>query len=117
MDFIRNLFGGSKGSTTQASDSSDKDALWFYVECGKCGAPLAIRVDPRYDVSTDYETGSRYLRKEMMDSTCFRLMYMEVKFDGGGKISEQTVQGGKFLTRDEYETARAAFEAKKIEKR
>lgn len=113
MSFLKKLFTGGNPSVPKASDSSDANALWLYVQCGKCGAPVAIRVDTRNDISIDYETGGRYLRKEIMDSTCFQLMYADVRFDNGGKIVEQSIERGKFLTQDEYETARAEFEAKK----
>ncbi len=108
MSFLKKIFGGSG-----ASDSSDANALWLYVRCGKCGAPVAIRVDTHNDISVDYETGGRYLRKEIMDSTCFQLMYAEVRFDGNGKIVEQSIERGTFLTRQEYETALEAFQAKR----
>lgn len=97
----------------KTSDAVDPNALWLYVQCGKCGAPVAIRVDTRNDISIDYETGGRYLRKEIMDSSCFQLMYADVRFDGNGKIAEQRVERGKFLTREEYEMVQADLEAKK----
>lgn len=106
MSFLNKLFGGGgKGS------DSDANAMWLYVQCGKCGAPVAIRVDTRNDLSTDYETGGRYLRKEIMDSTCFRLMYANVSFDGAGKVMDKSIEGGTFLTKEEYEVARAEFDA------
>lgn len=113
MSFLNKLFGGGNPALPKASDSSDPNALWLYVQCGKCGAPVAVRVDTRNDISIDYETGGRFLRKEIMDSTCFQIMYADVRFDGNGKIIEQTVERGKFLTQAEYETARATFEAKR----
>lgn len=107
MNFVGKLFGG-KGSA-----SSDANALWLYVQCSKCGAPVAIRVDTRNDISTDYETGGKYLRKEIMDSTCFQLMYADVRFDANGNIAEKNIQGGKFLSQEEYAQAEADFKAKK----
>src|SRR5215212_37392 len=109
MDFLNKLLRGGNPSMPKVANSKDPNALWLYVQCGKCGAPVAIRVDTRNDISIDYETGTRYLRKEIMDSTCFQLMYADVRFDGAGKISEQTIERGKFLTEDEYETALADF--------
>src|SRR5689334_23165244 len=106
MNFVRKLFSGSG-----ASSASDANALWLYVQCNKCGAPVAIRVDTRNDISTDYETGGRYLRKEIMDSTCFQLMYADVRFDANGSIAEQSIQGGKFLTKEEFAQADADFKA------
>ena len=74
---------------------------------------LAIRVDTRNDVSIDYETGGRFLRKEIMDSTCFQLMYADVRFDGNGKIAEQSIEHGTFLTKSEYDAERAELDAKR----
>lgn len=113
MSFLNKLFGGGNPSLPKASDSSDPNALWLYVRCSKCGAPVAIRVDTRNDISIDYETGGRYLRKEIMDSSCFQLMYADVRFDGGGKIIHKTIERGEFLTKEEYDDAVAAFEAKR----
>jgi hypothetical protein len=113
MDFIKKLFGGGNPSMPKSSGSEDPNALWLYVQCSKCGAPVAIRVDTRNDISIDYETGGRFLRKEIMDSTCFQLMYADVRFGGDGKISEKSIERGKFLTREEYEQLKSEREVGK----
>jgi hypothetical protein len=115
VSFFRKLFSGGNPPLPKSSDTSDPNALWLYVQCGKCGAPLAIRVDTRNDISIDYESGGRYLRKEIMDSTCFQLMYAQVRFDSNGKIAEQSIERGTFLTKDEYDRALAVFQAKRRE--
>ena len=102
-ELLRKLFNGGNPALPKESSSSDPNALWLYVQCNKCGAPVGIRVDTRNDISIDYETGGRYLRKEIMDSTCFKLMYADVKFTGDGKIAEKDIEGGKFLTKEEYD--------------
>lgn len=107
MNFVRKILGGA------GSAPSDDNALWLYVQCNKCGAPVAIRVDTRNDVSMDYESGGKYLRKEIMDSTCFQLIYADVRFDASGTVSEQSIQGGKFLSKEEFEQAEADFKAKR----
>lgn len=113
MSFFRKLFGGGNPVLPKASNASDPNAWWLYVQCGKCGAPLAIRIDLRNDISADYETGGRFLRKEIMDGACFQIMYAEVRFDANGKVVEQSIERGKFLTQTEYERAEAEFRAKK----
>lgn len=113
MSFFRKMFSGGNPLLPKASDDRDPNAWWLYVQCGKCGAPLAIRIDLRNDISTDYETNGRYLRKEIMDSTCFQLMYAEVHFDSSGKVISQTVERGKFLDRAEFEAVKAGWNAKK----
>ena len=113
MSFWKKLFSGGNPLLPKGTDTSDPNAWWLYAQCGKCGAPLAIRIDLRNDISIDYETNGRYLRKEMMDSSCFQLMYAEVRFDGNGKVLEQNVERGKILTRAEYDEIKTAWDAKK----
>ncbi len=105
MDRLKRLF--SKPSSPGARGGDDPNALWLYVQCARCGTPLAVRIDRRNEISRDYESESMILRKEMMDSVCFQLMYAELHFDEQGNITAQSVEGGKFLTREEYETAKA----------
>ena len=38
-----------------------------------------------------------------MDSKCFRLMRATVRFTDGYKVTGQELEGGKFITRPEYE--------------
>lgn len=81
---------------------SDQDAIWLYVQCDKCGEKLRIRVDRRYDLEPDPE-GGYFLRKEMMDGRCFRLMYSEIHFDRAYNILSQELSGGHFITKEEFE--------------
>jgi hypothetical protein len=95
MSFLRRLFGGG--------EPYDPDAIWLYVKCDYCGQKMKIRVDRRFDLRTDYEQGGYKLDKEIMDGTCFSLMMARVRFDGGQKIISQELEGGIFLSREEYE--------------
>lgn len=104
MGFLNNLFGGGSG---KPKGESEADALWLYVQCNKCGSPLAVRIDRRNEVTPDYEGGGAVLRKEMMDSKCFQLMYAELHFDSQGKVTEQSIERGKFLTRAEYDALKS----------
>lgn len=112
MNILKNLFGS--GSSERGD--SDANTLWLYVQCGKCGAPLAVRVDRRNEVSQDYERGGLWLRKEMMDSTCFQLMYAELQFDPNGAILQQSIGRGKFLTKAEYDQLKGQWDARKKDK-
>ena len=98
MDWLSNLFKPSHRSAQE-----EADVLWLYVQCGRCGAPLAVRINRNNEISHDYEAGGYILRKEMMDSKCFQIMYAEVRFDNQGNITSQQVDRGKILTREEYE--------------
>ncbi|MBI4786444.1 MAG: hypothetical protein HY782_05290 [Chloroflexi bacterium] len=82
---------------------SDDWAMWLYVRCKRCGAPLAVRVDLRNEPSSDYESGGYVLNKEMMDSKCFALMRATVHFDAQRKVVSQSIENGDFITAEEYE--------------
>lgn len=99
MDFLRRLFGGG-------AERGGDNALMLYVRCSRCGAPLRVRVDLRNELYPEYgdmETSGFVLRKEMMDSKCFRLMYATVRFDARRREVEREIEGGTFITREEYE--------------
>ncbi len=100
LDSIKSLFA-------PRGHSGDGNSTWLYVRCKTCGTPLAVRVDLRNEPSPDYERGGYVLRKEMMDDKCFTLMRAKVFFDEQHHIVEQTVDKGEFITREEYERARA----------
>lgn len=103
MDFLRRLFGG-------AARPEPDNALYLYVQCERCGEALRVRVDTRNELTPEYgdmEASGYVLRKEMMDSKCFRLMYATVHFDGRRREIERQIEGGKFITREEYERLKA----------
>ena len=91
------LFGGT------GSGERD-DAVHIYVECGRCRSKVHVRLDRRNDISAR-EEGGYFVRKEIMDSKCFRLMPAEITFDAAYRIQTQEVQGGRFISREEYEAA------------
>jgi hypothetical protein len=95
MNFLKRLFGGG--------EPHDPDALWLYVRCDYCGQKMKIRVDRRHDLLRDYESGGYRLSKEIMDGTCFSLMMARIQFDARQKIVSQELEGGVFLTREEFE--------------
>src|SRR5512142_1900049 len=99
LDSLKSLFAQQPG----AGSAGDGHALWLYVRCKRCGAPLAVRVDLRNEPSPDYETGGYILRKEMMDSKCFSLMRAEIHMDAQHHITAQSIENGEFLSPDEYE--------------
>ena len=95
MGILARLFGGK---STKDSD----DAIHIYVECGRCKSKVHVRLDKRHDLSQG-EGGGYFVRKEIMDSKCFRLMTAEVTFDSAYGIHSQEVQGGRFLSKEEFE--------------
>lgn len=95
LDKLRSVF--SSAPSTEADD-----AVHIYVECGRCKSKVHVRLDKRHDLSQG-EGGGYFVRKEIMDSKCFRLMTAEIAFDGGYRIQSQEVEGGRFISRQEFE--------------
>ena len=99
MNLLRRLFGGS------GSPAID-NAIHLYVRCNRCSAPVHVRVDPRNDLVIEYgddEDASGYrLIKEIMDSRCFRIMRAEIEYDRGRRELSRQIEGGTFVTKDEY---------------
>ena len=95
LDSLRSLF------SSRPSAKAD-DAIHVYVECGRCQAKVHVRLDKRHDLSQS-DGGGYFVRKEIMDSKCFRMMTAEIAFDESYRIQSQEVQGGRFLSRQEFE--------------
>ena len=81
-----------------------EDAIHIYVECGRCQSKVHVRLDKRRDLSQG-EGGGLFVRKEIMDGTCFRLMTAEIGFDSGYRVQTQELQGGRFITKAEFDAA------------
>jgi hypothetical protein len=99
MGFLAKLFG------TRASGERD-DAIHVYVECERCHSRVHVRLDKRHDLSQG-EGGGYFVRKEIMDSKCFRLMTAEMSFDAAYRVTQQALNGGRFVSADEYRATQA----------
>ncbi len=95
LDAFRSLF------SPKASRETD-DAVHVYAECDRCKSKVHVRLDKRHDLSRGEGEGY-FVRKEIMDSKCFRLMTAEISFDAGYRIQSQEIHGGRFITKAEYE--------------
>ncbi|MGC9357388.1 MAG: hypothetical protein ACP5GX_05965 [Anaerolineae bacterium] len=98
FDKIRSLFTGPRDRQQQ-----DKTGLYFYVKCAKCGTPVRVRADRQHDLLRDYDEGGYVLHKDVMDSNCYTLFHFDVRFNESYDIIERNIEGGEFITREEYE--------------
>lgn len=99
LDGLKSLF------STKASGPAD-DGIHIYVECARCKSTVHVRLDKRHDLSA-HEGGGYFVRKEIMDSKCFRLMSAEIVFDPRYRVERQEIQGGRFLTKGEFDARNA----------
>ncbi len=95
MGFLKRLFGGG-------SPSADR-GLHLYIRCKRCGAPVHVRIDTSNDLSGAEEGDGYFVAKEVMDDRCFRLMRAELEFDENRREIARRIEGGEFITADEYE--------------
>ena len=68
---------------------------------------MHVRVDPRNDLMSEYgdddeATGYRLI-KEIMDARCFRLMRAEIEYDRARREIARTLEGGTFISKEEYD--------------
>jgi len=108
MGLLRRL--GSLFSAPTGSPDEDGRALWLYVQCEHCGEKIRVRVDKVNDLQQEFGedaiTGYT-LRKDIIGQKCFRMLTAEVRFDRNRKVLSQSIEGGRFITRQEYEEDRA----------
>jgi hypothetical protein len=96
------LFGRGGGS-----DGGDK-GIYYYVKCSKCGEKIRVRIDPSNDLAQEFDEGgdnpSGYsATKGVIGKKCFRTLSVTVKFDRARRESSRSIDGGEFITREEFE--------------
>src|SRR4051794_11530013 len=104
MGFLRRLFGGGQ------QPAADAHGYHVYVRCNRCGSIVHVRIDMRNDLAADYgdtEAEGYTVVKDVMDDRCFRLMRAELQFDKKRRETSRQVEGGTFVTEEEWETQRA----------
>ncbi len=100
MGFLNKLTSVFGAKPSQQPD----EAIHVYVECERCKSKVHVRLDKRHDLSAG-EEGGYFVRKEIMDSKCFRLMSAELVLDSSYRIQRQDLQGGRFISKEEFEAA------------
>ncbi len=102
---LRSLFAGG-GSTTRYLD--------IYILNFRCQEPLASRIDLYNDLSPAEEGKAVfYVRKVLTTSgadRCFSANEIQLWLDRNRKVVNLEVEGGKWLTREEYEAALETFQ-------
>ena len=106
---VRALLGGPGGSRGARDDGAGGNAFWVYVKCSHCGEKIRVRVSREHDLSADFDAGDMpsayYAHKEIVGNQCFRRIKVDLHFDGRRQLADQKIEGGTFITREEYEAA------------
>ncbi len=101
MSWLKKLFGKVQGGADVAPH--DRDGVYLYVKCQRCGAPVMVRADKRFDFERNLDTGGYIWRKEIMDGTCFQLIYAEIEFDAAFRVVRESIQGGERISWETYQ--------------
>ena len=86
----------------------DANAIWIYVKCNRCGEKLRARVSTRSELSPDFgnsdDATSYYCRKVLIgENLCFQQIEVNLKFDTKYRLKDKQINGGEFITHEEYE--------------
>ena len=109
MGFLKKIKAAIFGATD--GEIKDKEGIYFYVKCDKCGAPVRVRVNKYHDLQRDEDSGGFILRKEIMDGSCFRLMYATVHFDYNRKIIDTGDRRRRIHHWETYKAMTNAYDA------
>ena len=103
MGFLRRIFGSK-----QDEAYVDKRGLYFYVRCDNCGSKVRVRADKQNDLNRD---GDGFVwHKTIVDNQCFRHIPVVVYLDRNYRVTGQEIEGGEFITEDEFATSESADE-------
>ncbi len=96
-----------------SGESAPAHLAWLYIRCAKCGTIFRVGVNMRTDVMNNYaDPGSDMpaysLKKDAMDSRCFNPIRIAVHYDHQMRELNREIQGGEFVTLEQYEAAQAA---------
>ncbi len=112
MNFLQRIAAFFRGSGGGPSNRY----LTVYVLSRRCREPIAGQVDLLNELSlSDDDAYSYYARKVFHTSgaqRCFGQVEVTLHFDANKRIAHHDVQGGDWLTREEYEAELAAFQAR-----
>lgn len=110
MGFLRKLFGGDK---KESGKYVDKQGIYFYVQVDNLDSRVKVRADKQYDLMN---TGSGYVwHKTIVDNKYFRRMNAVVHFDHSYNVVSAELDGGSFISQEEYEAREAAAQQKNVE--
>lgn len=112
MNFLQRLaafFRGGGGPTNRY--------LTVYVLSRRCREPIAGQVDLLNELSLSDDDAYQYYARKVFHTSganrCFGQVEVTLHFDGNKRVVEHDVQGGSWLTRDEYDAELAAFQARR----
>ena len=110
MNFLKKLasfFTGGGGGGSRA--------LSIYVFSNRCREPITAEIDLINSLSRDGEKDNEYYTRKVLQGSgknrCFTQVEIEIWFDRNKNVSRYEVNGGRWLTAEEYEEELIRFNA------
>jgi hypothetical protein len=99
-DRLKKVLGG------QRSGGKD-DGIYFYVRCDRCREKVRVRLNPHSELQQEFgdsgQDSGYSVRKMVVDQRCFRPIEVRMRFDASRHEQSREIEGGTFLTQQEYE--------------
>lgn len=94
FDFIKGLFKSNK----------KMNLIFIFIQDNRCSNKIKILLRKSYDISRVYNDKSVYFRvnKGVVCNNCYHKIDLRIDFDKRYNIIEQEIDGGKFISEEEY---------------
>ncbi|HPT83753.1 MAG TPA: hypothetical protein PLM25_07675, partial [Limnochordia bacterium] len=85
-----------------------KTAVWIYVQCGKCGEKIPVRLrttselQRREGPDAQLGPGMFFVRKTIVGSQCYQRIEAAVEFDFKYDVVDSKVVNGRLITYEEF---------------
>jgi hypothetical protein len=111
MNFLKRLAslfaGGGGGGSNRAYP--------IYVFSNRCREPIMAEIDLVNSLSRDEENENQFYTRKVLQGSgknrCFTQVEVDIWFDRSKKVSRYDVNGGRWLTEEEYEEELIRFNA------
>ena len=110
MSFLKklaSLFSGGGGGNNRT--------LPIYVFSHRCREPIMAEIDLVNTLSRDEENDNEFYTRKLLQGSgqnrCFTQVEVQIWFDRSKRVSRYEVDGGRWLTHEEYEEELIRFNA------
>lgn len=77
----------------------------IYLKDSKCGNKIKVLLRKSYDIQRVYDEGKEaafMINKVIICDKCFNKITIDIKFDKKYNIISREIEGGKYITEEEY---------------
>ncbi len=104
MNFLKRLLGGGRGA-------SDPDGLYFYFRADQSDEVIRVRLHRYNDLSLSDDGNQYFAHKGIVGPETLARLEADFVFDKKRRLLSCDVQGGKMVTRADYDAYRAQHHA------